>query len=316
MLNKTNLLNLCKIAKSKNEPLFGDVATLSAFPFMSEYVANYQKFDRNTMVTRGFFEPIWNLQYEDNEEGVLESFRDDVELLLFKNKTNYEKLYAITLAEYNPLENYKMVESGKDTTTGSDNQTDAFGAQTKTNEFGASSESTEYGADTTTQNYGAVSTTDNIGGGTDTLQTGSQTKTLAEAVAGFNSSNYNNSQKNTETNGERTDTSTTGARTNQHSENERVDSATRNAHTDTRTAQAKTDTETLSSKSDSHDKTFNSETNHNFTRSGNIGVTTSQQMAQSEIDLWTAFKFFDRIVDDIIVELCGYSDEGGCEYGF
>ena len=316
MSSNLNIRDLYNLSKRKNVPLLGDSTTLSTFPFMEEYLANYQMFDRNTAVTRGFFEPLWNLQYEDNEDGVLESFRSDVEFLLFKNKKNYEKLYAITLAEYNPLENYKMVESGKDTTKGTDNIVDDFGGQTKTNEFGASSESTEYGSDTTTQNYGAVSTTDNIGGGTDSVQTGAQTKTTEEGIAGFNSSNYNNSQQNTEINGERTDTSTIGARVNQHSETERVDSATRNAHTDTHSIQAKTDTETMSAKSDTHDKTFNSETNHDFTRSGNIGVTTSQQMAQSEIDLWTAFKFFDRIVDDIIVELCGYSDEGGCEYGF
>ena len=316
MSSNLNIRDLYNLSKRKNVPLLGDSTTLSTFPFMEEYLANYQKFDRNTAVTRGFFQPLWNLQYESTDEDVLAAFRSDVEILLLKNKKNYEKLYAITIAEYNPLENYKMVESGKDTTKGTDNQTDEFGTQTKTNEFGASSESTEYGADTTTQNYGAVSTTDNIGGGTDTLQTGSQTKTMAEAVAGFNSSDYNNSQKNTETNGERTDTSTTGSRTNQHNENERVDSATRNAHTDTHKSQAKTDTETLSAKSDTHDKTFNSETNHDFTRSGNIGVTTSQQMAQSEIDLWAAFRFFDRIIDDIVVELCSYEDEGGCEYGF
>lgn len=36
-----------------------------------------------------------------------------------------------------------------------------------------------------------------------------------------------------------------------------------------------------------------------LTRSGNIGVTTSQQMAQSEIDLWRDYNFYNAVMLDI-----------------
>ena len=107
MSSNLNIRDLYNLSKRKNVPLFGDSTTLATLPFMAEYLANYQKFDRNTAVTRGFFQPLWNLQYESTDEDVLSAFRSDVEILLLKNKKNYEKLYAITLAEYNPLENYK-----------------------------------------------------------------------------------------------------------------------------------------------------------------------------------------------------------------
>ena len=40
-----------------------------------------------------------------------------------------------------------------------------------------------------------------------------------------------------------------------------------------------------------------------LTRSGNIGVTTSQQMLQSELDLRT-YKFYDQVMNDIDTVLC------------
>lgn len=41
-----------------------------------------------------------------------------------------------------------------------------------------------------------------------------------------------------------------------------------------------------------------------LTRHGNIGVTTSQQMLQSEIDLRNNFNFMEQLFDDVDSELC------------
>lgn len=43
---------------------------------------------------------------------------------------------------------------------------------------------------------------------------------------------------------------------------------------------------------------------HNFTRSGNIGVTTSQQMLQSELDLRNNYDFFNHIFIDVDNIMC------------
>ena len=45
-------------------------------------------------------------------------------------------------------------------------------------------------------------------------------------------------------------------------------------------------------------KTLDLETNHELTRTGNIGVTTSQQMIESEIKLWD-WNFIDNVFKDI-----------------
>lgn len=44
--------------------------------------------------------------------------------------------------------------------------------------------------------------------------------------------------------------------------------------------------------------------NHKLTRKGNIGVTTTQQMLESEIDLWENFTFFDIVFNDLDSILC------------
>ena len=59
----------------------------------------------------------------------------------------------------------------------------------------------------------------------------------------------------------------------------------------------------------SNDPDNNVETNvesgtRGLTRHGNIGVTTSQQMLQSEIDLRNNYNFLDNIMDDVDSILC------------
>lgn len=114
---------------------------------------------------------------------------------------------------------------------------------------------------------------------TDTTQTGtvsnSGTNSQNNSVYGFNSSSSVNSD------------STAGT-----DSNTRIDNLA--GTTDT------TDTET-------HNLTINDSGTRNsertLTRSGNIGVTTSQQMLNSEIELWQ-WNFFKMVFDDIDSILC------------
>ena len=59
----------------------------------------------------------------------------------------------------------------------------------------------------------------------------------------------------------------------------------------------------------SNDPDKNVETNvesgtRGLTRHGNIGVTTSQQMLQSEIDLRNKYNFYDNVMDDVDSIMC------------
>lgn len=183
-------------------------------------------------------------------------------------KYQYNKLWKSTLLNYEPLENYRMEESGTDTST--ENATSNIGEQTnrgndsKTNNIGginiASSNSTVYGGKETTSEF--VSPYDDT-------ETRLSKKTENE---------YTNRKDDT------TATSTTGAREDSETSNSSV------------TVGARTDT-----------STNDSTTNHIFTRSGNIGVTTSQQMLQSEREI-AYFNFISIVAHDIVklIAICIY----------
>lgn len=55
------------------------------------------------------------------------------------------------------------------------------------------------------------------------------------------------------------------------------------------------DTETTTYNNVTNQMSYNNNVNHSITRSGNIGVTTSQQMIQSEIDLWQ-WNFYNDVL--------------------
>lgn len=121
---------------------------------------------------------------------------------------------------------------------------------------------------------------------------------------------------------------TQGRQENIHSEDERINNKLIASRIDTKTIGSRTDAtnkagyqdvNTIDSRTDTSeitkepDKTVNKSDRirtYELTRSGNIGVTTSQQMAESEIKLWTSFEFYNVIIEDIIKSLCRFYDAG------
>lgn len=164
----------------------------------------------------------------------------------------WEKQWQTLLAQYNPIENYSMIEQMANDIT-------AY-------EHGKTTTRTD---DLTHTKTGTDTRTDNL---TDT-NTPATTTNIADKIHGFNSALGipANEQTNTTTG---TDT-TTHSGTEQHQYNL--------SDTDTGTQSIRdtgTDTQTR---------------NYRLTRSGNIGVTTSQQMLQSERELWQ-WNFFRDVV--------------------
>ena len=68
--------------------------------------------------------------------------------------------------------------------------------------------------------------------------------------------------------------------------------------------QTRNGTVTVSGDSDDNIETNTESGTRTLNRSGNIGVTTSQQMLQSEIDLRNNFNFTNQLMDDMDSELC------------
>lgn len=199
---------------------------------------------------------------------------------IYSNKWN--RLYRILSLEYEPIENYNMTETEK--TTSTNENTDTITTNT-TN----SNDVTETNTGTNTANDSENTT------GKNTI---TDSRTIAEdnsvtnnnSLYGFNSASGVNadSQNGTETRNT-TDNNThnddlKGTRTNEHSEN---------INTSKVTAQ-KNDIKDV--KDGTH--TENGSQDRTLTRHGNIGVTTSQQMLNSEIELWQ-WDFFSGVFKDI-----------------
>lgn len=103
------------------------------------------------------------------------------------------------------------------------------------------------------------------------------TETVSSDIYGMDSSSPSPSDK--------TETSYTG-----------TDEVTHTGTTEVTYDTTDADTGTIT---DAESGTTKTEHDYVLTRSGNIGVTTSQQMAQSEIDLWKMFDFFKIVYADI-----------------
>lgn len=185
---------------------------------------------------------------------------------------NWEKQYATLSAEYNPIENYSMVENM------SDDITEIEHGHVLTRVLDTTDERTPNVTETRTDDLTFTKT------GSDTT-TPDLTSTTDNGLTGFNSSTDVHTgetvQTNTGTNEIAYDTTDTDSGT--------VETVT--TGTDT-TTQSGSITDTNSGK-DTHTH------NYELTRSGNIGVTSSQQMLQSEHDLWRWNFFNDVVFPDI-----------------
>lgn len=98
-----------------------------------------------------------------------------IRALFFKNADNYERLYNLTLSEYNPLENYDRYEDIT-TTQGEREDTNIYGAKEHTDTNGATKVTTNQGV------THSASTDKVVGDNATTPQTRGVTETDTNAV--------------------------------------------------------------------------------------------------------------------------------------
>ena len=199
---------------------------------------------------------------------------------IYSNK--WSRLYRILSLEYEPIENYNMTETENTTSTNEN-------ADTITTNITNSNNVTETNTGTNTANDSESRIGKNVITDSRTI-TENNNVTNNNSLYGFNSVSGVNSdsQNGTETRNT-TDNNThnddlKGTRTNEHSEN---------INTSKVTAQ-KNDIKDV--KDGTH--TENGSQDRTLSRHGNIGVTTSQQMINSEIELWQ-WDFFSGVFKDI-----------------
>ena len=251
---------------------------------------------------------------EDSLKTDADVIRKRVTNLINARKYKYTRLYNTTLLEYNPIENYSMTEEGTDTTSASGTKTDDLGAYSDT----TSGTDTNTITDAKTEKIGTYedaitsTTTNDITKLTttiknDTTNTGSETH--ERKVAPFDSDTYSEQELNTDTFKDRKNTTNTETIVSPHTDTTtKRDNMTGGARENSTTTTT-TDllqhgmSHNISSRSNSYTDESSGTTTHKLTRSGNIGVTTSQQMLESERDI-ALFNFIGIVAHDIIKSIC------------
>ena len=252
----------------------------ASYPFMVEYLENKLLYDRN------FKKKYGNLILDNDliglsNESTISNISDGVTEIISLNKNTLNRLYANISIEYNAINNYDRHETITERVDGSkENVLELLGNETDTNIIGNS-------------------TITNVSGNSKiTNSNGERSSTNENLKYTYDSDNYNNDNKEINT------------------ISPSVDTTDIDAKTDTTNIDAKTDTIT---KSFENRKNKNTENYIDFvkttenTTSGNIGVTTSQQMLQSDIDLWKNYNFwkylFELIANEISIGVYGIYDD-------
>ena len=193
---------------------------------------------------------------------------------------NWEREWNSLFYEYNPIDNYSMTEQMTDDTT----VTQYGRTHTKTDDL----ELKKTG--TVTDNLRKTGTDTNVltKTGTEAL-TPNTTDTGSTSTYGFNSTNAvpSGASSNTKTGSETTTYNTT--------DNTTVTYNTTDANTTTYNTTDK-DSGTVT---DADTGTDTNTRNYTLTRKGNVGVTTSQQMIQSDRDLYMWNFFYTVVFPDI-----------------
>ena len=232
---------------------------------------------------------FWRNQAIAGNNGVLlQTQRAQIaNMLLAMYGDNWDKLYKTLSLEYNPIQNYDMTE--QETVNGNTEQNHG-GTDTTTETPGVKTTEvidhhvTHGGTDITTETPGVSETVEN---------NGSADTSTNQSVYGFNSSDAvptdtatgNNTANNKQV------TTRTGDNTTSIKHGETIDD------TDTNTREYEGNNITAIEHGETVKGTAN--TTRQLTRSGNIGVTTSQQMIQSERDLWIWNYFINTVFPDI-----------------
>lgn len=302
------------------------------YPFMSDSFLNTTV--DNPTSTAEFQELLKNYIYENfgvyqisplivmRENSTEKTFDDiisEISTLVYKaNEYRYNTLYSTIIQEYNPIENYSMIE----------NITVNYQGDEKTvNQF--------LGKEKNTMNYKGEESTIDSKSGTDTnilTKSGSESNSLLK-----------NGSENINESSTRGDVTTTTKKAPFDSENFYNESQdlTSQANEDVKnttttfTDRVDNNTTTFTNRTDNEQITYNSTNNINksfngrsdenikefdgradeslksfmdrkdittHTRSGNIGVTTSQQMLESQ-RLLANFKFVDIVARDIVKKI-------------
>lgn len=232
-------------------------------------------------------QPRVQLLADQIDADIEDVIQDLVGLRIQRNDYKYRTLLATESFDYNPIENYNMIESGTDGHT--------KGQQVNSDLHGHSLTRTHSDTETLTLNTSDARTSSASISGTSGSTEGSRTDSSSKSVYGYNSSEGVPSESDQNVKGQQINSGTSSSQSSGSDTLLRTGTEA-NAHTGTITdANSGTDTHTEGQRIDS--------ATHSLTRSGNIGVTTSQQMIESEREV-ANFSFLKILTEDLVNSFC------------
>ena len=252
---------------------------LQAFnvPWKNEYIANELEFSFMSNYGSRNISPMVKISLDDTGKLTADKIAMIAGTIFNLNRRNWEKQYETMLFEYNPIENYSMTEKHTGTETGLETPTNWKETETQT--------PTNWKETETQTPTNWIETTKGL-----------QADNEADAnnsIYAFNSNSAvkvseSESKVSSKSETERTGTFQTDKEQTGTFQTDKEQTGTFQTDKE-QTGTFQTDTERTGTY---EDKTTYDTT---LTRKGNIGVTTSQQMIESERELWL-WNFFQNVV--------------------
>lgn len=220
-----------------------------------------------------------NMEGDKLTEEEKQTIADSISVMFMDN---WRYIYDALLAEYNPIYNYNMIEKETINETGNGSEDE----DTTLNKTLSSSDNS------TAKDSGTVKNESKDGGTVknDSSDSSESNSTTNNKVFGYNSEEAvkDSEQSSTESDSSTGTSTETRALTGENTETRALDTETNASHSEN------------GSDITDRNKTYsdNKDTKRDLTREGNIGVTTSQQMIESELHL-RMNKYFEIVFTDI-----------------
>lgn len=258
--------------------------------FLTDYETNHEELDRMFYIKYSGMSPIIP---DDEMDDLFRDWKLSCRAILSYYLDSWARLYYALSLDYNPIWNVDGT-----TTRRTQGKTEGLsGTDATTMTRGARSETDSYGQTQLTDQYGQKQNTDLYGQDKNTHVEGGKGSTSTDYEVPFDSGVEKEVGKNVSSEDTFTNTDTRDTRTDTHTEGTHTDTHTNAMHSDTHTALTYTDSDsTLYGKQNNVDYT------ETETRSGNIGVTMTQQMLNEEMKL-RMLSFWDNVYKTICKEL-------------
>lgn len=293
-----------------------NIKLLSSFngDFWSEYVSNYNKYDK--IFKRLYKSFVYFEQLDDEDiEDVVTNFTEAVEGHLIINAKKYSELYRINSLsnlEYSILHNVDITETmDKDgsKTEGQRQDSDSLGERIDSDSIGQKQNSESIGQKTNSDSIGQREDEESIGRRVDTTDTtiGNQTITNTKEVSPYDSGSFNNESRDTSVSGSRMDgvNNTIGAQENSYTQGAQQNSHTEGAQQNSYTEGSQQNSHTLGAQQNSYIKGSQNDSyseDYTFTRKGNNGVAAVDLLNKHK-KFWDLFEFYSYIFGEIAKEM-------------